>query len=235
LQKACPEATFAGNPLSCPSGSNVGSATVSTPVLPTSLTGPAYLVSHGGSAFTGLDLILEGGGVRVIIVASTTIKNGVTSSTFASIPDVPLSSFTLNLPMSPHSALAANGNLCTQALSMPTTITAQIGAQIKQDTRISVSNCPVRIVAHRVRGQSLILKVQAFAAGRISGKGANLRTSFRNVDQASTTTLELSLSRSGLNALLDHHRLKAYVRVGFVPKQKGESSSTASTTVTFRQ
>ena len=48
LQQACPEATFASNPRICPSGSLVGSATVTTPVLPDKLSGPAYLVSHGG-------------------------------------------------------------------------------------------------------------------------------------------------------------------------------------------
>ena len=48
LQKACPAATYAANPLTCPEGSRVGSATVTTPVLPGTLSGPAYLVAQGG-------------------------------------------------------------------------------------------------------------------------------------------------------------------------------------------
>ncbi len=151
LQKACPEATFAQNPRICPAGSLVGGASVTTPVLPGKLSGPAYLVSHGGLAFPDLDVVLEGDDVRVILIGNTNIKKGITSSTFASIPDVPVSSFALNLPIGPHSALAANGNLCKGKLMMPTTITAQNGARIKRNTRISVTRCHVRTVKRRHR------------------------------------------------------------------------------------
>ena len=141
IQKACAEATYAANPFACPVGSRVGTATVTTPVLPGSLSGPAYLVSHGGAAFPDLDLLLEGDGVRVILEGNTNIKGGVTTSSFTSIPDVPVSSFVLDLPTGPNSALAANGSLCAHALIMPTTITAQSGAQVKQNTEISVAGC----------------------------------------------------------------------------------------------
>jgi hypothetical protein len=149
LQKACPEATFAADPSSCPASSKVGSATVTTPALPGKLTGPAYLVSHGGADFPNLDLVLEDGGVRVILVGNTDIAKGITTSTFASIPDAPVSSFALDLPTGPNSVLAANANLCSGALFMPTTITAQDGAQIRQNTRISVSGCPHKASGHR--------------------------------------------------------------------------------------
>jgi hypothetical protein len=145
LQQACPEATFAAGPGGCPAGSQVGGATVTTPVLPGALSGPAYLVSHGGAAFPDLDLVLKDGGVRVILVGNTNIAKGLTTSNFAAIPDAPVSSFTLDLPIGPHSALAsAERSLCRQKLLMPTTITAQNGAQIKRNLRISVSGCAVR-------------------------------------------------------------------------------------------
>jgi glucose-6-phosphate 1-dehydrogenase len=53
-----------------------------------------------------------------------------------------VNSFELYLPEGPHSALAANGNLCTQKLLMPTLFTAQDGAQLKQSTKITVTGCP---------------------------------------------------------------------------------------------
>ena len=143
LQKACKAATFEANPASCPAASVVGIARSLTPLLPVPLTGPAYFVSHGGEAFPSLIIVLQGYGVRVDLTAATFIsKAGITSSTFKSIPDVPVNSFELYLPEGKYSALAANGNLCTKKLLMPTLFTAQDGAQLKQDTPIAVTGCP---------------------------------------------------------------------------------------------
>jgi hypothetical protein len=147
IQQACPEATFNTNPASCPAGSDIGTATASTPVLSNPVVGPAYLVSHGGAAFPNLVVILQGEGITIDLVGSIDIKKGVTSSTFASVPDAPVSSFTLTLPQGPHSALATNlpakakGSLCGQTLTMPTTITGQNGAVVKQSTKIAVTGC----------------------------------------------------------------------------------------------
>jgi hypothetical protein len=243
LPKACPEATFAAGPSSCPAGSKVGSATVATPVLPGKLTGSAYLVSHGGAAFPDLDLVLEGSGVRVILVGNTDIAKGITTSTFASIPDAPVSAFALDLPIGPSSVLAVNGSLCKQTLLMPTTITAQDGAQIKQNTRISVSGCSpktrsrrrVRILAHRIVGHTLILEVQTAAAGRVSAEGSDLRPVSRRLGKASTTTLRAALTRDGLRALRRHHLLKIVVRVQFAPNHRGAPGATVSAVVRLRQ
>lgn len=148
IQQACPEAAFAANPASCPAGSVIGTATAHTPLLASPVTGPAYLVSHGGAAFPDLVVILQGEGVTLDLLGTIDIKKGLTSSTFASVPDAPISSFELSLPKGPHSGLAAivpakaKGNLCGQSLVMPTTLTGQNGAQVKQSTKIRVTGCP---------------------------------------------------------------------------------------------
>jgi hypothetical protein len=143
LQKACPSATFAANPANCPAASVIGVVRASTPILPVGLTGPVYFVSHGGEAFPSLVIVLQGDGVRVDLTAATFIsKAGITSSTFKTVPDVPVNSFELYLPEGPSSALAANGNLCTSKLVMPTAITAQNGAEVHQATKITVTGCP---------------------------------------------------------------------------------------------
>lgn len=173
LQKACTEAQFAANPAGCPAGADVGTATATTPLLNAPLSGPAYLVSHGGAAFPDLVMVLQGEGITIELVGHTDIKKGITYSRFDTVPDAPISSFELKLPEGPHSALTAYGDLCaptravtvakhvtrrvhghlkhvtvkvtrlvSQPLLMPTTITAQNGKQIVQNTKIAVSGCP---------------------------------------------------------------------------------------------
>jgi hypothetical protein len=142
LQKACKAATFEANPAACPAASIVGHATASTPVLPVPLEGPAYFVSHGGEAFPSLIIVLQGYGVTVHLVGSTFIdKAGITSSTFKTVPDVPVGKFELTLPQGQFSALAATGNLCKQKLAMPTEFVGQNGALIKTTTKIAVTGC----------------------------------------------------------------------------------------------
>ncbi len=148
IQHACPVAVFESNPATCDPRSLVGRVTARTPVLPVALSGPAYLVSHGGAAFPDLVVVLEGEGVRIDLVGNINIKGSITSSAFASIPDAPISSFELTLPQGSHSALTATlpakakGSLCGTSLVMPTTITGQNGAVLKQSTKITVSGCP---------------------------------------------------------------------------------------------
>ncbi len=106
------------------------------------LTGPAYFVSYGGAKFPELVIVLQGYGVTVDLHGETFIsKAGITSSTFRQVPDVPITSFELKLPQGPFSALAANGNLCTKKLLMPTAFTGQNGAVLKQNTPITVTGC----------------------------------------------------------------------------------------------
>jgi hypothetical protein len=145
LQKACTAATFEANPANCPEDSRVGMATAVTPVLPVTLTGPAYFVSYGGAKFPELVVVLQGYGVTVDLHGETFIsKAGITSSTFRQVPDVPITSFELKLPQGAYSALAANGNLCTVkgGLKMPTAFTGQNAAVIKQSTPVTVTGCP---------------------------------------------------------------------------------------------
>jgi hypothetical protein len=233
LQKACPESVFATNPYKCPSGSFVGGARANTPTLPGKLQGPAILVSHAGLAFPDLDLVMEANGVRVILVGNTKISKGITTTTFANLPDVPVTSVTVNLPIGSHSALTANGNLCINPLTMPTTLIGQNGFKVTQKTKLTVAGCPVRIAGKKVIGNTAYITVQTYSAGRISGSGTNLKTVYRHLGKAEkTATLMVPLSNAGLRR---GRPFKVKLRVGFVPKTKSSTvgNSAATTTVVF--
>ncbi len=102
------------------------------------LNGPAYFVSHGGAKFPELVVVLQGDGVTVQLHGETFIsKAGITSSTFRSVPDVPVASFELKLPQGPYSALAANGNLCslTKTVLVKRKVTVKVKGRRKTVTR----------------------------------------------------------------------------------------------------
>jgi hypothetical protein len=116
-------------------------------VLKNPLSGPAYLVSHGGAAFPDLEVVLQGEGITLILDGNTNIRKGITSSSFRSVPDAPISSFDLILRAGPHSALGAylpvraSWSMCGQRLPMPTEITGQNGAVVKRTSWIAISGC----------------------------------------------------------------------------------------------
>jgi hypothetical protein len=141
-------------------------------VLPVPLTGPAYFVSHGGEAFPSLIIVLQGYGVTVHLVGTTFIsKAGVTSSTFKTVPDVPVGSFELNLPAGPFSALTALGNICrAKTLPMPTEFVGQNGALIDTTTKIAVTGCSK--VKHKAKRASHKRKKAKHRRKQAKGKGA---------------------------------------------------------------
>ena len=147
LQRACVATVLEANPAACPASSMVGTATVISPVLHRPLAGPAYLVSHGGSASPDLELVLQGEGVTIDVTGHTTIRRGVIAAAFEALPDVRISSFDVVLDEGPHSLLAADlptsarRSMCGQRLEMPVTITAQDGAVMNRTPTIAVWRC----------------------------------------------------------------------------------------------
>ena len=171
LQKACTERAFAENPSSCPVASRVGEAHVGTPVLEGGLSGPAYFVSHGGAKYPELIMVLTGeDGVTVQVHGETFIsKQGITSATFNTVPDVPFSGFELTLPQREYPAITANGNLCKGTLIMPTEFLGQNGVKITQNTKIAVTGCPkAKKVTHKHKKKT---NVRSKAKGGHSKKG----------------------------------------------------------------
>jgi hypothetical protein len=223
LQKACPDSTFDANPAACPAASRVGTASAITPLIPVPLSGPAYFVSHGGAKFPELIVVLSGYGVTLDLDGETFInKAGITSSTFRAVPDAPVGTFELTLPEGQNSALAANGNLCTTNLKMPTTFVAQNGATIHQSTPIHASDCKpaIRVVGHSVKGSQASIRVAVPSAGTLVVSGGYVGRSVKSAAKAGSVTVGVTLTSQGLRVLAKnpHQRVNANIKLRFSPK-----------------
>jgi hypothetical protein len=222
LQKACPDTIFNANPDNCPAASRVGEAIATTPIIPENFTGPAYFVSHGGAKFPELIIVLHGYALTVELHGETFIsKEGVTSTTFNTVPDVPIGSFELRLPAGPDSALAANGDLCASKLAMPTTFTAQNGRVVEGRTPITVEGCSpeIRVIRHRVSGKHATVVVSVPSAGTLLAGGNGLSRVTKAVRNAGTVQVTLKLSTREQQFVAHHHnrRLMAPIRLSFTP------------------
>jgi hypothetical protein len=242
LQKACTEAQFNADPGGCPAESIIGSATARTPILQVPLTGPAYLVSHGGAAFPDIEYVLQaderGGDIEIVLDGHTQITKGITYSHFETVPDAPISSFETVLPEGPHSILTAylpagdNYDLCGQSLQMPTTLTGQNGAVLKQTTPLAVTGCApsIKVTKHTVKGTSATLVVSVPSAGKLTASGSGMTALAKTVSAAKSVTLKVKLSKKEQAFLAVHRqrKLKLRVKLQFTPK-KGAKLSTAVT------
>jgi hypothetical protein len=229
LQKACTEKQFNANPAGCPAESVVGYAKAITPILNNPLEGPAYFVSHGGAAWPELIMVLQGEGITIQLNGETFIngKTNVTSSTFAHVPDAPVSSFELNLPEGKYSALAANENLCQQKLVMPTAFVAQNGATLNQETHIEVEGCSstLSIAGKSIKKRTATLKIYVPAGGKVKISGKGLSSSSKTARGREVVTVKLNQKKSG--------KLKTKVRVSFTPKQGKKQAK--SVTLKFKK
>jgi hypothetical protein len=228
LQKACTAKQFAENPAGCPAASIVGHAIAHTPIFPVPLEGPAYFVSNGSEAFPNLIMVLQGYGITIDLVGDTFIsKSGITSSTFKTVPDAPVNTFELILPEGPYSALAANGNLCQQNLTMPTAFVGQNGAILNQDTHIEVTGCSttLSLVSKSVKKKTLKLTIYVPAGGKVTASGKGLNTGSKSAGGRETVTITLHQKHGG--------KLKTKIKLSFKPSKGKKQSKTV--TVSFKK
>ena len=227
LNKACTEAQFNSNPANCPPASDVAQATVHTPLLNSPLTGPAYLVSHGNAAFPDVEMVLQGEGVELVLDGKTQIKQGITYSHFETVPDAPFTSFEFNSPQGELALFAANGDLCDQKLVMPTTMTGQNGAVLKQNTPVEVEGCSnsLSVISSKVKKKTLTLSVYAPAAGKVTASGKGISTGAKTYSGREALTFTLKQKQAG--------KLKTKIKLTFTPKSGKKQAK--SLTVKFKK
>jgi hypothetical protein len=216
VANACLEATFKADPNGC-AGAQIGTVAAASPLQLVPLSGPVYLVAHPTGLPT-IEALLQAPGINIDL--SGTIKFTATgiNSTFETVPDLPITSFVLDLPTGPHSALSATKGVCSGPLVTSTTIIGQNGARLDQTNPIVVTGCvakaPVlKITRASVKGAVATLVVQVPRAGTLTARGKGLRNASRKVTQAGTVTLKLRLSKAGKALRAKRHRAHRKLKV----------------------
>jgi hypothetical protein len=134
---SCSAAQLASN--TCPAASQVGTATASTPLLTSPLTGPVFLVNPAGGGVPSLFARLSGSGLTINLPSKTEIKNGALKATFDSIPDVAISSFVLSLKSGSGALLKTNAAVCSSSRLAAATVVGQNGTRSRRAIAVSAS------------------------------------------------------------------------------------------------
>lgn len=114
----------------CPAASRVGTGVAHAPLLNEPLQGPVYLVQPQGGGFPDFWSDLEGMGVKIQLVAESSQQGNHLVTEMSDLPDVPLSTFTMNLNGGKGGLFSFNGNPCgrNRGLTSPVSLLAQDGA-----------------------------------------------------------------------------------------------------------
>ena len=126
----------------CTSRAKVGTATAVSPFAPGKLSGPVYVVKQK----KGLPHVLVQlrGALSIQFEAVIKVGGGKIANLFPTVPDVPVTSFTLAFHSGKYGILSVNRNLCTRALPLPTHFLGQNGKLVKLRPQIAVKGCTTR-------------------------------------------------------------------------------------------
>lgn len=146
----CPFATAKavhGGAVGCKAKTVVGKVTATTPLLSRPLTGKVYLVqgirvSHGHQIRTLPTLLIPlRGQIALDLRASTSVNgSGALVNTFSNVPDVPVSSFKLQITGGSKGLLVITGrgrNICNSAQTSAATLNAHSGKQENMSIKLA--------------------------------------------------------------------------------------------------
>ena len=169
----CQQAQFDAG--ACPGPSLIGHATVRTPLLPTPLSGPVYIIQRPGSFLPNLAIQLRGR-VALNLFAQNTIEGVRTVNTFSGIPDVPVTSFELFIKGGDGGILKNFEDLCKTSDTADATFTAHSGKVSTSKPKLKVEGCTapgIKILSRSVRSTKrgvAKVRLQCLAKERCTGR-----------------------------------------------------------------
>ena len=135
IRNPCTKVEFAAS--ACPASSVIGYARAETPLLGAPLQGPVYLRSAPENKSGLPDIVAAlNGQIDIDLVGKIETASGRLRTTFASIPDAPVSKFTLRLDGGKKGLLQNSTNLCEHRPKAITAIDGQNGASLVRATAL---------------------------------------------------------------------------------------------------
>jgi hypothetical protein len=132
----CTRVAFAAN--TCPAGSVLGEAQVSTPLLAQPLSGKVYLRSSNHQL---PDLVMDlRGQIDIVLVGRIdTVKGGALRTTFSTVPDAPVTSLKLDLAGGPRGLLVNSTSLCGATKKASVDMVGQNNAVVETTSKLKTA------------------------------------------------------------------------------------------------
>jgi hypothetical protein len=152
IQRACPRADF--NAGRCTNATKVGTAVAVTPLLRDPLRGSAYFVVTKRGQLPDLMVALRGQ-IAIDLKGIVSIPGGKRlGTTFATIPDAPITKFTLRIVSGRNGPVGVVTNLCkAKGRNAPASLgfRGQNNALVQVSQRVTVAGCPKAAKARRAK------------------------------------------------------------------------------------
>lgn len=204
----------------CPETSIVGRATADTPILDQPLSGPVYFVEGRRTTSTGRTVatlpklfVTLRGQVELDLWADSDVKDRKLVSTFAKIPDAPISSFRLQIDGGKSGILKATGTggrVCDAQQRATVTYTGQNGKRRRSNVRMT-SDCALRVASRSVSSTRLTVKVAGLGRGKLTVSGSAVKRTSRSIKSATVATIKPRLSAAGRRAVKAGRAVRATV------------------------
>jgi hypothetical protein len=227
----CTDTQFAQN--ACPGPSLVGSASVTTPVLPFQLSGPVYVVQEVGSVLPKLYVVLRGRGIQVVLRARNSFLHAIqTINTFDNLPDVPQAHFELKIKGGPGGILNNFYDACGVAKKhrkFDYTFTGHNGKRVKKSAYLQQEGCVSSKSLASIATRTLkvnrkgvgMLKVRCRVSRRCKGsvsikaKGVSAKKKF-SISAKKAKAMAVKFSKAEVRKIFKKKRIKtrAKLKVG---------------------
>ena len=248
----------------CPAASIVGSVKAVTPVLKGTVEGPVYFVRgertdpKSGRVIKTLPKLFvpltssENPLVKIDLRANSQVDDDDRLvTTFEDLPDVPLSSFELNLTGGKHGILVVSStNVCAAAQYTDNVFTGQSGKRYISKAGLATA-CPLGIVKSSHSATALNLSLGGLEPGKVTVTGSGLSKKSKKIavaqpvvtgeGRASTsvtvgatthTSVAVALSKAARRSLARGHDVKVKVTVAFTA-QGAKKTTKATKTLTI--